>query len=220
MNGLATLISELRTGPPVAGLVRFGILFVLLFSVELVGLRTGFPFGDYFYTDTLRFALIGVPIAIPFAWYGTVVNTWRISEIAVGRGAGRFPWRIAVMAGLLTVALDLVLEPMASVTNRYWLWSGTAEPWQNYAAWFVLGAGAVAWSVSSAHELGDTDEAVRGRRATGVLLFGMQWTLFALTDLVHGQIGAVILSIVFLALARVVGGRQTEGLRRALWGHE
>ena len=218
VTGLVTLISELRTSPPVAGLFRFGILFVLLFSVELLGLHTGYPFGDYFYTDTLRFALLGVPIAIPFAWYGTVINTWRIGEIVAGPGPERFPWRIALVAGLLTVALDLVLEPMASFANSYWLWSGAEVPWQNYAAWFVLGTAAVAWCVWSANEVHDTGEAVRGRRANGVLLFSMQWTLFVLTDLVHGHIGAVILSVAFLAVALVVGGNKTLALRRALRG--
>ena len=37
-------------------------------AAEAVGVRTGFPFGDYSYADTLGPTVLGVPVVVPLAW--------------------------------------------------------------------------------------------------------------------------------------------------------
>jgi putative membrane protein len=46
-----------------------------------------------------------------------------------------------VLAGLLTVAFDWIMEPVA-IRLDYWTWAGGDIPLQNYLAWFLIAAAA------------------------------------------------------------------------------
>jgi len=201
LNGVATLFSEMRGVTAAKAALRFLLLLVVLFAVELFGTRTGLPFGTYAYTNALGLLILGVPLAIPFAWYATVINTWRIAEGILGSRGVRSSWPTAVVAGLLTVALDLVLEPMAAWVKQYWLWAGGDVPLQNYLSWFAFSMIAVLW-FSLRGEKGRSLHP--GHLQSGILLLGVQWVLFVLTDLVNGHVLPVLLSgglVLFLSVA-------------------
>jgi putative membrane protein len=177
------------------------IIIILNGLVTFVSeVRTGYPFGSYIYTDVLRLSLLGVPIAIPFAWYSTVINTWRISEVFGPAGSTSGIVRMAAVAGILTVALDAVLEPMAAQVNFYWLWKWGIVPVQNYLSWFVLSAAAVGLLALTGRTITEDGGTVVGRRANALVLFGLQWTLFALTGLVHGHVVPALASAATLLL--------------------
>jgi uncharacterized membrane protein len=106
--------------------------------VELAGVMTGVPFGEYAYSDRLGPKLFSIlPVTIPAAWFIVVVNGHAAAP------ASR--WR-PVWVGLIAVATDLSLEIVAWKIRGYWDWyPGLASkpnwpPWQNYASWFGLGA--------------------------------------------------------------------------------
>jgi putative membrane protein len=194
LNALVTVLSEMRAQKVGVVLGRFVLLAFLLFCLELVGVRTGLPFGGYQYTGVLAPSLLGIPAVIPLAWYTTVITSWRLAHALLG--GGEVPrTRLAVNAGLLTVALDLVLEPMAAWVTGYWQWSESSVPLQNMFSWFVFAALAVAWLVSRE---GRTSTCTRGHGYHALVVLGMQWILFALTDCVHGFPGAVFLSAILL----------------------
>jgi uncharacterized membrane protein len=185
LNSLATLLSEMRGEKARVVMRQFAFLTLLLYGLESVGIRTGLPFGAYQYTDVLAPSLLGVPVVIPLAWYTTIITSWRLAgTLLAGRRSSRT--RLAVTAALFTVALDLVLEPMAAWVSGYWRWSGLSIPPQNTLSWFVFSALAVA-SLVSGRTAAESFTRAHGGHALAVL--GMQWLLFALTGAVNGHAG-------------------------------
>ncbi|MBB5236206.1 carotenoid biosynthesis protein [Deinococcus budaensis] len=106
-------------------------------GVELLGSRTGFPFGSYSYETSPPPTLLTVPLIVPLGWFALTLAATRL--------AGGRAW----LAGLLMVAWDVGLEPLMTA-QRYWLWSDPAPLWagaplQNFVGWWVVGTG-LAWA--------------------------------------------------------------------------
>lgn len=201
LSGIATLISELRTETVGTALGRFAVIAGLLFLVEFVGVKTGFPFGAYAYTSELGLIVAGVPVAISVAWYSTVINAWRIAEyLARGLGTGA-PVITALFAGLLTLGLDIALEPMAGFVQRYWVWESNTVPFQNYASWFILSLTTVYLLSRKSKEHKPGIDPVMFRVA--LFLFAFHFILFLVTILVNGYwlAGAIALALVLSPFA-------------------
>jgi uncharacterized membrane protein len=111
------------------------IVLVAALAVETVGVRTGFPFGVYRYSDRFGPMLGAVPFTIPLAWHVVVTNALFIARALTPRGNR---WVTAALTGLLCTIYDFVLEPFATAAKHYWTWQGGGVPLQNYVAWFVL----------------------------------------------------------------------------------
>jgi len=205
LYALVMLGAEPRRGSARSAAVTAGTIGVTFFAVEWIGMNTGFPFGRYAYTDVLQPLVAGVPVAIAIAWYSTLMATERIGHWL----AGDAPYtriRVAVLAGLLTLALDVVLEPFASFVNGYWLWEGGRVPLQNYAAWFGLSVAGV-WFLSGRTTSERPDPPTAGLPAA-LLVYCMQFALFSITIVMRGHgtyVAAGILIVVVSVLA--AGGR-------------
>lgn len=192
LTAIATLLSQFRYESPARALGTFLVLAGILFLVEFAGMTTGFPFGRYVYTDALGGLVAGVPVAMAFAWYGTVVNSWHIARRITASGTRVSVWVIAGVGGLLTVLLDLALEPMAALVTRYWVWEGDRVPLQNYAAWFVI-AFLATFTLESRRDR--SRPVCDGAFLSSLLLYLMQWVLFFLTGLAAGYVVPVVLSL-------------------------
>ncbi len=199
LNGLAVLFSELRRDARSNAIGRFFVLMLLLYCVEWIGVRTGYPFGRYTYTTALGALIAGVPLAIPFAWYATVVNAWHLSSALLPAGGRFLRAGRALMAGLLTVGLDVVLEPFASRVRLYWLWEGDNIPVVNYVSWLAFSSLVVFWLEGTSPR-----QRREGEVATAVALSGMQFALFVVADLLHGNIVPVVASAVGLSVSALV----------------
>jgi uncharacterized membrane protein len=103
---------------------------------------------------------------------------------------------VALLAGFLTVLLDVALEPMASGLARYWLWEGGIIPLQNYLSWFVFTVAVVLLLSRSDRGRGATGP---GLLRTALLVYGLQLFFFSVTDLLHGRIAPVGVSCVGVA---------------------
>ena len=109
------------------------------FVAEVVGSRTGFPFGRYDYTDALGWRVSGVPVVVPLAW---AMFGW-LALLAAQHVGGRWPG-VALGAAIL-VAWDLFLDPQM-VRVGGWVWRDTVGPTLhgipvvNSVGWFVVGA--------------------------------------------------------------------------------
>lgn len=112
-------------------------LGALGFTAECIGVHTGFPFGSYRYTTVLGPQWLGVPWVIAAAWIFVLSCSLAFAPRRRGRLAA------AMMASLLAVALDALLDPVSAVVLHEWVWTTPGSyfgvPWQNFAAWFVLG---------------------------------------------------------------------------------
>lgn len=113
-----------------------GLAFALGLWVELLGSKTGIPFGVYSYQGAPGPTVGGVPLIVPLGWFALVLSAHVL--------AGGRPW----LSGLLVVAWDLGLEALMPAKG-YWTWQDPHPLWygapiQNYLAWFVVGA-AISW---------------------------------------------------------------------------
>lgn len=112
--------------------------------VERVGSTTGWPFGDYYYTERLVPQLGEVPLVIPFAWLMMLPPAWAVAGRVVGEHRG---WRFAAVSGLAFMAWDLFLDPQM-VAWGYWVWTEPQPwlggyfgiPWINFAGWALSAA--------------------------------------------------------------------------------
>ncbi|HEY0734354.1 MAG TPA: carotenoid biosynthesis protein [Herpetosiphonaceae bacterium] len=119
------------------GWLAAALIAVLSWAVEHVGVTTGFPFGHYSYTDVLGWKLGGVvPLPIPFAWLLVVPAAIGAARLLVSRSHRRW---IGLLAPLLALALDLLLEPVAAYIMDYWHWLDSGPyygvPTANFIAW-------------------------------------------------------------------------------------
>ncbi len=125
------------------------IVLVLTWAVELVGSRTGFPFGHYAYTTRLQPQLVHVPVLIPVAWLMMLPPAWAVgAAIHATTGMG-----YVLAATLAFTVWDLFLDPQM-VNWKLWIWSERNQgpryfgiPWINYAGWFAASA-LITWTAA------------------------------------------------------------------------
>ncbi len=118
-------------------LLLAALAFGVGLGVEVLGSRTGLPFGHYSYAGAPGLTLLGVPLLVPLGWF------------AMTLAAGVLTRGRAGLAGLLLVAWDVGLEPLMTAQS-FWSWRDAAPLWagapiQNFIGWWAVGTGLV-WS--------------------------------------------------------------------------
>ncbi len=108
------------------------IIYIITFSLEVLGTRTGIIFGSYTYGNTLGFKLFNVPLIIGFNWVVVILGAITLSE-----QIDQNIFLRALMTGTLAVLFDIVLEPVAIILD-YWNWEAGLIPLLNYYSWFVI----------------------------------------------------------------------------------
>lgn len=112
----------------------FTVIFLLGFVIELIGVQTGYLFGSYIYEDAMGPLIFGTPLIIGATWYAVVVGSSAIaSKIAPQRKEIQ-----ALLAGLLAVIMDIVIEQVA-INYGLWGWENGQIPIYNYICWFIFG---------------------------------------------------------------------------------
>jgi len=129
-------LAPLFTRKAAAGLVA---LCAYTYAIELVGVRTGYPYGEFAYGVDLGPMVGGIPAALPLFFLPLVVNAYLLSLLLFGDAASRATVRVPVVVAAV-VGMDLVLDP-AAVAVGFWgydaggLYYGV--PWLNYAGWVL-----------------------------------------------------------------------------------
>ncbi|WP_439473771.1 carotenoid biosynthesis protein [Algoriphagus formosus] len=103
--------------------------FWIGFGAELIGIHTGYLFGDYVYGPTLGPKLWDVPIIIGVNWF--------ILAYLTGSVFRKVPndYYAAFLGALAMTALDYIIEPVA-VALDFWYWKFDLIPVENYLGWF------------------------------------------------------------------------------------
>ena len=137
LAGLNLLLSFLMViifdAPLNAGLLLFSVFgFVLGICAEIVGVNTGYPFGNYYYTQVFDLHVYGVPVIIGVNWVllSYVTGIWANSYL-------KGEWQKILAASLLMVAIDFFLEGFAT-RHHLWVWQNKMPPAQNYVSWFLI----------------------------------------------------------------------------------
>lgn len=141
---------------------------IVTFFIEAAGVATGRIFGPYAYGDVLGVKALGVPIIIGFNWVVVLFGSIQLSACIVKRR-----WQAVLLAPLLVVAFDFIMEPVA-VAFGYWKWFSDGVPLQNYAAWFII---------SFCLALFYTAAGIRGRRRLPAYYFILLSLYFALLNI-------------------------------------
>ncbi|TXK51312.1 carotenoid biosynthesis protein [Pontibacter qinzhouensis] len=108
------------------------LVFAAGFLAEVLGVHTGFIFGNYSYGSTLGTKLWEVPLLIGVNWLMLVYAT--------GTMVHKLPlhWFLKAITGaMLLVLLDYFLEPVA-ITYDFWSWHEQVIPLSNFRDWFGL----------------------------------------------------------------------------------
>jgi uncharacterized membrane protein len=125
-------------------LIFFAICFIAGNIFENLGVRTGFPFGRYYFTDLMGPKLSVVPIMLGLAYLGMAYLSWTLACLILGdmQSLGRFRIvTLPVMASFIMVAWDLSMDPVWSTISHAWVWvRGGAYfgvPVSNFIGWFL-----------------------------------------------------------------------------------
>lgn len=122
--------------------LRYAVLAMSIgWGAEALGTTTGWPFGQYAYTETLGPKLGPVPLVIPLAW-----TMMAYPVLLASRAVSRRPAVQVVYAAALLTSWDLFLDPQM-VAEGHWVWADPVPalpgipgiPAQNFAGWFLVG---------------------------------------------------------------------------------
>ncbi len=117
------------------------------YGIELVGVTTGWPYGEFQYGIDLGPMIEGkVPVGLPVFFLPLVLNAYLLSLLLLGDRARSLALRLGVTVAAV-LAIDLVLDP-AAVAIGFWEYLPPGPyhgvPASNYAGWVLSGTIAVA----------------------------------------------------------------------------
>ena len=138
--GAAALTHAVATRGTAVLIALIASSVVLGFAVEVLGVATGVPFGDYRYSAALGPQVLRVPVVIAFAW---TMLAWPAALVA-RRLVRSFPARVVLGAWALA-AWDFFLDPQM-VSAGYWHWAPGAHtlpgvptvPVSDYVGWLLV----------------------------------------------------------------------------------
>jgi uncharacterized membrane protein len=126
-------------------LAFFAICLVVGNIFENVGVRTGFPFGHYYFTDLMGPKLFVVPIQLGLAYLGMAYLSWTLARLILG--GMRNPMNgsrvvtLPLVAAFIMVAWDFSQDPVWSTILHLWIWQqGGAYfgvPVSNFLGWYL-----------------------------------------------------------------------------------
>ncbi len=109
------------------------VFFVAIagFFVEMLGVKTGFPFGSYSYGAALGYKVNDIPLTIGLNWMVLILGV-----LSISKKTKLSPFLQSVLAACLMVAIDFLIEPVA-IKLDFWSWEGNI-PISNYLAWWGI----------------------------------------------------------------------------------
>lgn len=99
-------------------LIGLGVVFVM----EETGLRTGFIFGEYYFTSSLGdFLTKNQPILVPFLWFALSYPIFVYTYLLVRRKTYHSVRKCVLLASALLTGYDLISEPIGVLYgNQLW----------------------------------------------------------------------------------------------------
>jgi putative membrane protein len=130
-------------------------LYLSFYGVEWLGVYSGWPFGTYFYAETLGIKIFQIPLIIGLNWLlllhasqeiiakfleSLPLKIFREAENAKIGVWGQFPKAVlkAFLVAALMLLIDYLIEPHAAELD-YWHWFNDVIPMNNYLAWLLIG---------------------------------------------------------------------------------
>jgi len=128
-----------------------GILVFMLFSLgsatlfESLSLRTGFPFGHYYFTGVMGPKVFQLPVLLALAYVGMGYLSWVVGLLILGYQKspllGRRIVVLPLLASFVMVAWDLSMDPVWANLYGAWVWrdggSYLGVPMSNFLGWYL-----------------------------------------------------------------------------------
>lgn len=132
-----SLVHAFITRGPRYVLTFISVVLPIAFAAEVIGVHTGFPFGDYSYSSQLGLMAWDVPLLIPLAWFMMMYPCWLIAN-----AMHKKPIIQIGIAAWLMATWDLFLDPQM-VNEGFWVWysdsgSTTEIPLSNFFGWLLI----------------------------------------------------------------------------------
>ena len=111
------------------------LIGIIGFSYEVLGVKYGFLFGGYEYSNVFNIQLLSVPLVMISAWIIVVTFALSITQ--------NFDKKYApILGAIIMVIIDLVIDPIAVHVLKIWEWEGSGFyydiPLHNFLGWFFL----------------------------------------------------------------------------------
>lgn len=154
-------------------LILFTVCGSVSYAAEWVGVHTGRWFGLYHYSPSFAPLVLGVPLAVPFAWCMLLViskafapirssqRAWRGFRLSEKLSLVRYRiqrerrrirrhsfWLPTVWTATMMTTIDLLLDPVA-VQKRYWTWETTGHTAWNPAPYSVPISNYISWWITA-----------------------------------------------------------------------
>ena len=128
-------------------------LFLFVLSVFLVGwffetvsMMTGFPFGNYHYTELMSPFLGHVPVSVMPAYCVMGYASWSLARLLLARtgdpGDPVFRFAVPALAAFLMVVWDISMDPLRATVEGRWVWlDGGVHygvPPENFFGWALV----------------------------------------------------------------------------------
>ncbi len=182
---------------------KWGLFLIFFFAVfpiivEAIGITTGLPYGEFYYSDWMGFKIFGlVPWSVAFAFAPLIFGSLTIASKIVQ------DWRLQiVLSAFILVLVDMVLDP-AAVVLSIWVWLTPGPyygiPISNYTGWFLTAfiASIVLYQITQRIE--DSDSNMPVEVSSSLFISLAFWTGFSLWS------GLVIPLGIGLALTLLIG---------------
>ena len=114
-------------------LIRLFLIFLLGFTVEIIGVNFSIFFGEYRYGNNLGIKIFDVPIVIGFNWVLLIILTGNFAHKIFPKSI-----MLRVLNGsIMMILLDLLIEISAPKLD-YWEFAVNPVPLSNYLWWFIF----------------------------------------------------------------------------------
>ena len=127
----------------VRGIATFMVICLVVGNFfENLGVRTGFPFGHYYFTQVMGPRILAVPIFLGLAYIGMAYLSWMLARLILGETPSlRAVVTLPLLASAIMLSWDLSMEAVWSTIVRAWVWrdggSYFGVPITNFLGWFL-----------------------------------------------------------------------------------
>lgn len=112
---------------------------------ESLSLRTGFPFGHYYFTNVMGPQFFQLPVLLVLAYIGMGYASWVLGLSILGNVGRPFSRGHVVILPLISsfimVAWDLACDPVWATVARAWVWKDGGPffgvPISNFLGWYL-----------------------------------------------------------------------------------
>jgi len=112
---------------------------------ESLSLRTGFPFGHYYFTNVMGPKIFNLPVLLILAYLGIGYCSWVLSLLILGYRnkplVGARVVALPILASFIMLAWDLSMEPDWATVDHAWIWRDGGPffgvPISNFLGWYL-----------------------------------------------------------------------------------